>query len=135
MMSNEVIRINGNARIKFRSDTLENWQNENPVLLSGEPGVVIDGIGTEKIKFGDGSTPWNNLTYWVGPKGEKGNRGPQGEKGDKGEDGKDAQTEQVYNPNSEKALSCKAISGIIGDIEIALDTIISIQNNLIGGNS
>ncbi len=58
--------ISGNARFKTKSDTLANWERENPVLLAGEPTVVIDGTDTKKIKFGDGVTPWNDLPYWKG---------------------------------------------------------------------
>jgi hypothetical protein len=80
-LQNEVTRILAKARFKYRSDTLENWEKENPVLLSGEIGVVIDGSETEKAKWGDGKTPWNNLGWWKGPKGEKGDKGEKGEKG------------------------------------------------------
>ena len=88
MENNYVTRIFGNARFKPRSDLLENWERINPVLLSGEAGVVIDGTETEKIKFGDGITPWNELGWWKGPKGEKGDTGhtgPQGPQGLQGE--------------------------------------------------
>lgn len=77
-MSDKVF-INAEMRFKARSDTKINWETTNPVLLSGEAGVVTDGSETKKIKFGDGVTPWNELGYWKGPKGET---GPQGEKGD-----------------------------------------------------
>ncbi len=75
MSENKVIKISGNARFKTKSDTLANWTKHNPVLLSGEPGVVTDGTETEKIKFGDGVNHWNDLPYWKGPKGEKGDKG------------------------------------------------------------
>lgn len=108
-----VVRIKGKARWKARSDYAANWKAENPVLLSGEPGVVIDGSESEKIKFGDGITPWNELEFWKGPKGDKGEKGdtgkaftyddftveqlealtgpqgPQGEQGEKGDTGQD----------------------------------------------
>ncbi len=114
-MSESVI-IKGKARFKPRSDTAANWKTKNPVLLAGEPGVVIDGTETEKIKFGDGVTPWNDLGWWKGPKGVKGDIGPQGiqgekgDKGDTGEPGKDAVTDQTYNPTSENAQSGKAVA-------------------------
>ena len=53
MSNKDITQILAAARFKARSDTLENWEKENPVLLSGEPGVVIDGTETEKVKFGD----------------------------------------------------------------------------------
>lgn len=46
------------TRIITRNDTEQNWRNENPVLLKGEFGIEID---TNKIKIGDGTTPWNLL--------------------------------------------------------------------------
>ncbi len=86
-MGNGATRIIAKARFKYRSDTKENWEKENPVLLSGEIGVVTDGTETEKVKWGDGVTPWNSLGWWKGEKGETGETGPQGEKGDKGDQG------------------------------------------------
>ena len=68
-MSKEVY-VNANLRFKARSDTKENWQLSNPILLAGEAGVVTNGTETEKIKFGDGVTPWNELGFWKGPKGD-----------------------------------------------------------------
>ena len=81
---NDIVKIFGDARIAFRSDTLENWQKENPVLLSGEFSVVTDGTETEKVKIGDGIHNWNDLPWWKGPKGDKGDKGQQGEKGEQG---------------------------------------------------
>ena len=36
------------------------WEKNNPVLSRGEPGFEID---TNRLKIGDGETPWNNLRY------------------------------------------------------------------------
>ena len=36
------------------------WEKNNPVLHRGEPGFVID---ENRLKIGDGSTPWNELDY------------------------------------------------------------------------
>ena len=47
-------------RIRQKSDTAENWVLNNPVLLYGELGLEID---TQKIKMGDGVTPWTGLRY------------------------------------------------------------------------
>lgn len=71
-MSQENIKISAKMRFKPRSDYSENWKRNNPVLLAGELGVVIDGNETEKAKFGDGVTPWNELPWWKGPQGEPG---------------------------------------------------------------
>lgn len=48
------------ARLVARNDTAEHWTAQNPVLLQGEMGVETD---TGKFKFGDGSAPWNDLSY------------------------------------------------------------------------
>ena len=87
MSEKEIVKLFANARFKARSDTLENWDRENPILLSGEPGIAIDGAETDKIKFGDGVTPWNDLGWWRGPQGIQGEVGPKGDKGDQGERG------------------------------------------------
>lgn len=47
-------------KIQLRRDTLDNWENVNPILGDGEPGFVID---TNQVKYGDGSTPWNDLGW------------------------------------------------------------------------
>lgn len=43
-----------------RNGTAASWAQHNPVLLAGEMGVETD---TGKFKFGDGTTPWNQLPY------------------------------------------------------------------------
>lgn len=113
MSEKDIVQILAAARFKPRSDTLENWEKENPVLLSGEPSVVIDGTESEKIKLGDGVTPWNELDWWKGPKGEKGDTGAQGEPG------KDAVIDQAYNPESENAQSGKAVAEAISGIKVS----------------
>lgn len=105
MLNNDIVKILAVSRFKVRSDSLENWGKENPILLSGEPGVAVDGTETEKIKFGDGVTPWNELGWWKGPKGDK---------GDKGEPGKDADGDlSNYYTKGE-------IDNLVGDIETLL---------------
>lgn len=47
------------AQMKQRRDTAANWAANNPVLLEGELGLVLDHPNSYKV--GDGSTPWNNL--------------------------------------------------------------------------
>ena len=45
-----------NARICFRRDTLENWENNNPTLLNGEPAIAYDEkTGNTFLKIGDGA--------------------------------------------------------------------------------
>lgn len=81
------VKIFADARFAFRSDTAENWEKNNPVLLSGEPGVVIglksagDGLNdpTKYIKFGDGINAWCDLPWWMGTEGPRGENGIDGE--------------------------------------------------------
>lgn len=47
-------------RIQTRRDILANWSSINPILDLGEIGLELD---TDRFKFGDGVTPWNNLFY------------------------------------------------------------------------
>lgn len=55
-MATQIIR----TRYRLRRDTAANWTSVNPVLQPGEPGYEMD---TRKIKYGDGSTAWNDLLY------------------------------------------------------------------------
>lgn len=48
------------VQIKLRRDTAANWVSVNPILGAGEPGLETD---TLKIKYGDGASHWNQLTY------------------------------------------------------------------------
>lgn len=45
----------------IRSDTAEIWEIRNPILREDEPGRERD---TNKLKFGDGNTRWNDLPYF-----------------------------------------------------------------------
>ena len=47
-------------KIQLRYDTLENWEDANPVLSVAEAAYVID---TGGIKVGDGFTPFTDLDY------------------------------------------------------------------------
>lgn len=51
------------TRIKLRRDTAANWTSINPVLALAEPGVETD---TNKMKVGDGTKTWTQLTYLDG---------------------------------------------------------------------
>ena len=88
-----------------RRDTAENWNKDNPILCDGEFGVVTDSTDENWLKIGDGLTPWKQLPFKKGPKGDTGVKGDKGdafaysdftaeqlaalkgEKGDKGEQG------------------------------------------------
>ena len=38
----------------------EDWESVNPILKPGEPGCEL---GSQRLKLGDGTTPWNELPY------------------------------------------------------------------------
>ena len=110
-------KIYVNARYGFREDTLENWQNNNPVLERGEPSIVSDGENGEWLKIGDGETPWNDLPYKKGPqgqKGDKGEKGPQGAQGPQGEKGEkgDAFTYEDFTSEQLEELKSNITTGI-----------------------
>lgn len=52
--------MSAGATIKLRRDTAAAWALANPVLAPGEPGLETD---TDLIKYGNGTTAWNNLDY------------------------------------------------------------------------
>jgi hypothetical protein len=47
-------------KIQLRRDTTENWTRINPILDDGEPGLDIS---ANRIKYGDGTTVWQDLPY------------------------------------------------------------------------
>jgi hypothetical protein len=49
-------------RIQLARGTAAAWTAANPVLLAGEAGFESD---TGQLKFGDGATAWNSLTYFA----------------------------------------------------------------------
>jgi hypothetical protein len=61
-MSNSLIQFT-NTIIQLKNHTQAEWEAENPILEQGEMGIESD---TLKMKVGDGSTAWNNLSYLVG---------------------------------------------------------------------
>jgi len=56
-------------RILLRRDLSQNWNYNDPVLMSGEPGYEMD---SRKFKMGDGQTPWSQLPYYAGVTGPAG---------------------------------------------------------------
>ena len=46
--------------LQLKRGTAERWYTVNPILAIGEPGFVYD---DNKLKIGDGVTPWNELPY------------------------------------------------------------------------
>lgn len=57
------------VRIRQKYDTAEKWSTNNPILLAGEFGIESD---TNRIKIGNGTNHWNDLTYASGGGGEGG---------------------------------------------------------------
>jgi hypothetical protein len=51
------------VRILLRRDTTANWQAVNPVLGDGELGIERLPDNSIKLKFGNGTDTWNNLSY------------------------------------------------------------------------
>jgi hypothetical protein len=49
-----------NTTFKLKRGTAARWAEVNPVLELGEPGFVYD---ENRLKIGDGKTPWNDLPY------------------------------------------------------------------------
>lgn len=47
------------TKIQVRRDIAANWASTNPILSAGEPGLETD---TGIVKYGDGSTFWNDLS-------------------------------------------------------------------------
>lgn len=58
-----------NTTFKLKRGTAARWAELNLVLEQGEPGFVYD---ENRLKIGDGITPWNDLPYIDG-KREVGN--------------------------------------------------------------
>ena len=49
-----------NTTFKLKRGTAARWAEVNPILEQGEPGFVYD---QNRLKVGDGVTPWNDLPY------------------------------------------------------------------------
>lgn len=49
-----------NTTFKLKRGLSARWTELNPILAQGEPGFVLD---ENRLKIGDGVTPWNNLPY------------------------------------------------------------------------
>ena len=49
-----------NTIFKLKRGIASRWAEVNPILQQGEPGFVID---LNRLKIGDGQTPWNDLPY------------------------------------------------------------------------
>lgn len=68
------------TRIQLRNDSSANWEaNKTVVLKSGEIGIEID---TNKMKIGDGTTPYGELKYFGGEAALNFDVTPEGEETD-----------------------------------------------------
>ena len=47
-------------RYILKNDIEANWTTKNPILAKGEPGYDIT---ANRLKFGNATTPWNDLPY------------------------------------------------------------------------
>lgn len=128
--------INANAKFCFRSDTLENWEAENPVLEKGEFAVVQTNNESEKVKIGDGATPFNELGWWKGGKGESAyeiavSKGFEGTE----EEWLDSfyEVDQDFIPTSSKPQSGTAVAKAISNVSVKkyIKTINSGENLII----
>ena len=52
-----------NTTFHLKRGTAARWAEVNPILDQGEPCFVYD---TNRLKIGDGKTPWNDLPYIEG---------------------------------------------------------------------
>ena len=52
-----------NMRVLVRRDSAKLWEDNDPVLLKAEMGYEMDARG---LKFGDGTTTWKELPYFMG---------------------------------------------------------------------
>ena len=51
-----------NSTVKVKRATAARWTSQNPVLAAGEIGYETD---TRKMKLGDGTSSWTQLSYLV----------------------------------------------------------------------
>jgi len=49
------------TRIQLRRGLSTDWTSANPILSYGEVGIEID---TKRFRIGDGTTAWNDLSYF-----------------------------------------------------------------------
>lgn len=98
-----------NSVISNREDTLAAWEQENPVLERGEAAIIRDGDDGRWLKIGDGTTPFKNLPYKMGP------QGPKGEKGEKGDSGSGKAAEPL------KLIKTIKLTEDVTDINVTFD--------------
>ena len=121
---------------QLRRGSASEWITANPVLRSGEIGVVLD---TQQFKIGNGVTHWSGLPYFEnhdtivqmiadaviegvpGPKGDKGDTGDtgpqgiQGVPGVKGDKGDTGNTGPAGTNGTDGSQGIQGIQGVKGD--------------------
>lgn len=95
-------KIYAKARFAYNNKPKSWWEENNPILENGEPGIVSDVDEGEWFKIGDGKTHWNNLPW----KNKK-------------------TADQAYDPESENAQSGKAVAQAVANKQ---DILISGKN-------
>jgi hypothetical protein len=68
-------------KIQIRRDTTANWNSVNPILSQGELGLDTT---LHKIKIGNGTSQWSNLSFFIGDTGATGLTGATGATGPQG---------------------------------------------------
>lgn len=59
--------------IQYKRATASRWSEINPRLAAGEPGLEL---GTNRVKYGDGISKWNDLPYSDQPTAGQYDSGP-----------------------------------------------------------
>lgn len=92
--------------IKTKRATAATWASLNPILEEGEPGFVID---QNKLKIGNGITPWNQLPFLSG----------SGESSIEF-DVQDPQDGQIlhYNAATQKWVNISVPEGAVNDVKV-----------------
>lgn len=55
--------------IRIRMGSEAEWNMHNPILRKGEMGLVSSGANKDRIKVGNGTTPWSGLSFTIGTTG------------------------------------------------------------------
>lgn len=100
-------------RILLRRDLSQNWNYNDPVLMTGEPGYEMD---TRKFKMGDGQTPWSQLPYYSGITGGTGPQGVTGATGATGAIGATGPQGATGEPGAAGSQGVQGIPGTAGAV-------------------
>ena len=103
-----------NIQLQFRRDYAATWSSLNPILASGEMGIVIDST-PYLYKIGNGTTPWNTLSYGglIGATGATGKTGPAGDTKETGSTGATGATGATGPPGDTKDTGATGSTGYL----------------------